>query len=74
MSENRLYFSKESDPLEYPDDMIIEFRNGIFVKLPKYKGYYSINNNLRISFEKKPNWFHRIMTRLLLGWRWKNDD
>ncbi len=22
--------------------------------------------------EKKPAWFHRVMLRLLLGWKWKD--
>lgn len=36
----------------------------------KYVGNYVINDVLHFSFQKKPNWFHRKMTRLLLGWKW----
>jgi len=37
---------------------------------PKNAGWYIINEHLHFIFEKKPNWFHRKMTYLLLGWDW----
>jgi hypothetical protein len=37
---------------------------------PKNAGWYIINEHLHFIFEKKPNWFHRKMTYLLLGWEW----
>jgi hypothetical protein len=36
----------------------------------KNAGWYNINEHLKFIFEKKPNWFHRKMTYLLLGWKW----
>ena len=40
--------------------------------LPKYSGSYRIGENygLCISIVKKPNWFHRKMMALCLGWEW----
>ena len=40
---------------------------------PKDAGVYIINENLHFNFYKKPNLFHRWMTRLLLGWTWKDN-
>lgn len=39
---------------------------------PKYVGYYQLGGQfgLRISFAKKPCWFHRKMMKLCLGWEW----
>jgi hypothetical protein len=41
-------------------------------KIPVYVGYYQIGgqSGLRIAFVKKPNWFHRTMMKLCLGWKW----
>lgn len=36
-------------------------------------GRYIVNTNLTFGFAKKPSLFHRWMTRLLLGWIWKDD-
>ena len=33
-------------------------------------GSYIINNNLSITFSKKPKLIHRFFTKLLLGWVW----
>lgn len=43
-----------------------------FAVLPKYSGSYRIGGNygLSISIVKKPNWFHRKMMALCLGWEW----
>lgn len=39
-------------------------------------GYYIISKDLTIIFSivkiKKPNWFHRKMTKLLLDWEWED--
>ena len=41
---------------------------------PKYVGYYYLGHKaLCIAFEKKPNWFHRTMMKVCLGWKWEND-
>jgi hypothetical protein len=41
---------------------------------PKPSGFYRIggNHGLSISFVKKPNWFHRKMMALCLGWEWQD--
>lgn len=47
--------------------------------ITKIVGYYGISkrsneinytHELQIYFTKKPNWFHRMMTKILLGWEW----
>ena len=41
---------------------------------PKYVGRYCLGRKaLCIAFEKKPNWFHRTMMKVCLGWKWEND-
>lgn len=42
------------------------------LNLPKHVGKYCINNEFHIHFTKKPSWFHRKMTKLLLGWVWED--
>lgn len=42
------------------------------LSLPKYVGYYTINSNVSFFFQKKPNLAHRIFTKLLLGWEWRD--
>lgn len=37
-------------------------------------GKYIVNNNLTFAFNKKPSLFHRCMTKLLLGWKWKDNN
>jgi hypothetical protein len=43
-----------------------------FIAPPKYVGGYQIGGpmGLQINFEKRPNWLHRKMMRLCLGWEW----
>ncbi len=38
----------------------------------KYAGGYRIGGptGLQVNLKKKPNWFHRTMMRLCLGWEW----
>ena len=42
------------------------------LNLSKYVGKWEIGKGNRIFFFtlKKPNWFHRKMTQLILGWVW----
>jgi len=40
--------------------------------LPKEVGKYKVNGELHFHFTHRPNWFHRKMTRLLLGWKWED--
>jgi len=38
----------------------------------KFIGAYCLNGQMGICvhFEKKPNWFHRTMMKVCLGWKW----
>ncbi len=47
-----------------------EFKYG--TTLPKYVGNWEVGKGSGIYFStlKKPNWFHRKMTHLVLGWVW----
>jgi hypothetical protein len=41
--------------------------------LDKYAGCYRIGpptGYTSFSLDKKPNWFHRMFMKLLLGWEW----
>jgi hypothetical protein len=40
------------------------------INMPKAVGYWGISGNFQVSVTEKPNWFHRKMTKLLLGWVW----
>ena len=45
------------------------------INLPTYVGRYEIGKDTGTWFSllKKPNWFHRTMVRLILGWIWKDN-
>lgn len=39
---------------------------------PIPKGYLQITSEFKLAvYKKKPNWFHLLMYRLLLGWKWE---
>lgn len=42
------------------------------LEMPKYVGQWSITPSFKISSEKRPNWLHRAMAKLLLGWTWND--
>lgn len=42
------------------------------ISTPQYIGHWTIVENLRVFTTKKPNVIHRYVTKLLLGWEWKN--
>lgn len=42
------------------------------LKLPEYIGGYDITPNFTVMLQTKPMWLHRYMTRILLGWKWKD--
>jgi hypothetical protein len=44
------------------------------VTVPNHVGYYCLGGNIGfcIAFAKKPNWFHRTMMKVCLGWEWKD--
>lgn len=49
--------------------------NGITTSysFPKYVGGYRMGDppfTVQFNFTKKPNWFHRKMMNLCLGWEW----
>jgi hypothetical protein len=39
-------------------------------------GYYCLGGNIGfcIEFAKKPNWFHRTMMKVCLGWEWTDKN
>ena len=47
------------------------------LKLPGYIGYWDVvppigPNSLRIYRHTRPNFFHRFMNKLLIGWEWND--
>ena len=61
----------ESGPIDFSGNYYSN-KEYTFHALPKYVGYYRIGGDygLRVSFTKKPIWFHRTMMKLCLGWEW----
>lgn len=55
-------------------EAIVNFVNkkNQFNVLPTYAGYYRIGcvAGLSISLDKKPNWMHRKLMAICLGWEW----
>ena len=47
-----------------------------FRPTPKCAGYWEVDSSLSRNFmiyrETKPNWFHRVMNKLLINWKWKD--
>jgi len=37
---------------------------------PQYRWWLVITSNYRCAHERRPNWWHRLWQRLLLGWTW----
>jgi hypothetical protein len=49
----------------------VDFPYNFFI--PEYAGYYRIGpatGYMACNFETKPNWLHRMFSKLLLGWEW----
>jgi hypothetical protein len=46
------------------------------IKNIEYAGGYNIGgvDGLRMCFTTKPNWFHRKMMKLCLGWEWTDTN
>jgi len=42
------------------------------IKKQKQVGSYKIGKSFHVFFEKKPNWIHRFLSRVLLGWEWQD--
>jgi hypothetical protein len=59
---------------EYADDVVQNNTSMRIFTIPNYVGAYCLGgkNGFCISFEKKPNWFHRTMMKVCLGWEWKD--
>ena len=60
---------------EYADDVVQNNASMCISAMPNYAGMYCLGgdkNVFCISFEKKPNWFHRTMMKVCLGWEWKD--
>lgn len=41
--------------------------------IPEYVGYWKVINNFHIQSDKRPNWFHRVMNKLFIGWIWVDE-
>jgi hypothetical protein len=59
---------------EYADDVVQNNASMRIFTVHNYIGMYCLGgkNGFCISFEKKPNWFHRTMMKVCLGWEWKD--
>lgn len=63
---------KKNKPTEQPNEPVEQASTFTFKPSIVYVGGYRIGdrNGHFFSFERKPNWFHRTMTRVFLGWEW----
>ena len=63
MSSSKMNTTKNWEKVPLPS-------NGL--TLPKYVGNWEIGKGSKTFFStlKKPNWVHRKMTHLILGWVW----
>ena len=70
-------FEKELEKMEDDQWSIFEpsYLKVNTINLPTYVGSYEIGKDTGTWFSllKKPNWFHRTMVRLILGWVWKDN-
>ena len=46
--------------------------SGFRVQLHKTVGCWRISGDFHVYVSERPNWFHRRMTKLLLGWTWQD--
>ncbi len=56
------------------DTISVNNNYSVIIQPPLTVGKYIMNEHLHFHFEKKPNWFHRKMTYLLLGWKWEDSS
>jgi hypothetical protein len=74
MKDNQ--FEKELEKMEDDQWSIFEpsYLKVDTINLPTFVGSYEIGKDTGTWFSllKKPNWFHRTMVRLILGWVWKD--
>lgn len=43
------------------------YYTSLMITIPKFEAHMCITDDLMISVRKKPNWFHRLMQKLILG-------
>lgn len=48
-----------------------DFVGAHFSSLHPFAGYWRIGS-MRLSMDRRPNWFHRLMTHLVFGWVWED--
>lgn len=83
-TNKKLYTAEEAAKMPYfsnsipdrIDEQIVDqhpryISEGFTILNPKYEYTLRITDNFNITSLSRPNWFHRLMHRLLLGWRWK---
>jgi hypothetical protein len=62
--------------IEYSNKMRVSSDNTLrvtgFITPPRYVGAWQIGGSVYYQMTKKPIWLHRVMSRLLLGWEWRD--
>ena len=71
-SGEKLFFDEEGNLINQPTAPIEQPSTFTFKPSKTYVGRYCLEGNIGfcIAFEKKPNWFHRTMMKVCLGWEW----
>jgi hypothetical protein len=59
---------------EYADNVVQNNVSMCISAIPNYVGMYCLGGEIGfcICFKTKPNWFHRTMMKVCLGWEWKD--
>ena len=66
--------TKDWQKVPLPNPTPRRYNNSTSINLPKYVGNWEIGKGSGLYFStfKKPNWFHRKITHLILGWVWND--
>ena len=71
-SGEKLFFDEEGNLINQSTTPIEQPSSFVFKPSKTYVGRYCLGGTTGfcIAFEKKPNWFHRTMMKVCLGWEW----
>lgn len=66
-------FTIGDDPTVVYDTSEIKTANLYQPIIRKSVGWYKIGDGIYYGLYTKPNWFHRKMVRIILGWIWEDN-
>ena len=74
--KNRVIKEVEIKEVDDIDNMVMRSEEVYprLIKKQKQVGSYRIGKSFHVFFEKKPSQIHRFFTRILLGWKWVDNN